>query len=73
MKLEKFKNTNFKVIETGVKHGTFTLVSDRSKLEITTLRRDVKTDGRHADVEYIDDWRLDSERRDFTINYLSRY
>ena len=68
--IEKFKNTNFKVIETGVKHGTVTLVSDRFKLEITTLRRDVKTDGRHADVEYIDDWRLDSERRDFTINSI---
>jgi tRNA nucleotidyltransferase/poly(A) polymerase len=67
---EKFKNTSFKVIDTGIKHGTVTLVSKNFKLEITTLRKDVKTDGRHAEVEYIDDWQLDSERRDFTINAI---
>ena len=67
---ERFKNTNFKVVDTGVKHGTVTLVSDKFKLEITTLRKDVETDGRHAQVEYINDWRLDSERRDFTINAI---
>ncbi len=67
---EKFKNTNFKVIDTGIKHGTITLVSKRFKLELTTLRRDLETDGRHAKVEYIDDWHLDSERRDFTINAI---
>jgi tRNA nucleotidyltransferase/poly(A) polymerase len=67
---EKFKNTNFKVIDTGVKHGTVTLVSDQFKLELTTLRKDVETDGRHAEVEYINDWQLDSERRDFTINAI---
>ena len=67
---EKFKNTNFKVIDTGIRHGTITLVSKRFKLELTTLRRDLETDGRHAKVEYIDDWHLDSERRDFTINAI---
>tara|TARA_B100000963_G_scaffold309446_1_gene285381 strand:- start:263 stop:1522 length:1260 start_codon:yes stop_codon:yes gene_type:complete len=67
---EKFNNTDFKVIESGVKHGTLTLISKKHKLEITTLRKDVETDGRHAEVEYIDDWKLDSERRDFTINAI---
>ena len=67
---EKFKNTSFKVVETGIKHGTITLVSDRFNLEITTLRKDIETDGRHAEVEYIDNWQLDSERRDFTINAI---
>ena len=67
---ERFKNSNFKVIETGTKHGTVTLVSEKLKLEITTLRKDIKTDGRHAEVEYIDNWQLDSERRDFTINSI---
>ena len=67
---ERFDNTNFKVIDTGVKHGTVTLLSKNFKLEITTLRKDVETDGRHAEVEYINDWKLDSERRDFTINSI---
>ena len=67
---ERFKNTNFKVIETGIKHGTVTLVSEQLKLELTTLRKDIQTDGRHAEVEYIDDWKIDSERRDFTINSI---
>tara|TARA_B110000211_G_scaffold234069_1_gene302292 strand:- start:1863 stop:3125 length:1263 start_codon:yes stop_codon:yes gene_type:complete len=67
---EKFKNSNFKVIDTGIKHGTVTLVSENFKLELTTLRKDVETDGRYAEVEYINDWKLDSERRDFTINAI---
>ena len=67
---EKFKNTKLKVIDTGIKHGTVTLVSEKLKFELTTLRKDVETDGRHAEVEYIDDWQLDSERRDFTINAI---
>ena len=67
---ERFKNTNFKVIDTGIKHGTVTLVLGKLKLELTTLRKDVETDGRHAEVEYINDWHLDSERRDFTINAI---
>ena len=67
---EKFKNTNFKVIESGVEHGTITIIQDDLKLEITTLRKDVKTDGRHAEIEYTRNWQVDSERRDFTINAI---
>ena len=66
----KFRDTNFKVVETGIKHGTVTLLSKNFKLELTTLRKDTETDGRHAKVEYINDWQLDSERRDFTINAI---
>ena len=67
---QKFQDTNLKVIDTGLKHGTVTLVSDNHKVEITTLRKDTTTDGRHAEVEYTDDWKQDSERRDFTINAI---
>jgi len=67
---EKFKDTKFNIIDSGIKHGTVTLVSDKLKLEITTLRKDIKTDGRHAEVEYIDNWQEDSNRRDFTINAI---
>ncbi len=67
---EKFKNTDIKVFDTGVKHGTVTIVSEKHKVELTTLRKDIKTDGRHAEVEYTDDWQQDSERRDFTINAI---
>ena len=71
---DKFKETYFKVIDSGIKHGTITLVYDKFKLEITTLRKDLKTDGRHAEIKTIDDWKEDSKRRDFTINaiYLSK-
>ncbi len=67
---ERFKDSKYKVIDSGIKHGTVTLASDKNKIELTTLRKDVKTDGRHADVEYVSDWKLDSERRDFTINAI---
>ena len=67
---EKFKDTDLKVIDTGVKHGTVTIISENHKVELTTLRKDIKTDGRHAEVEFTDDWRQDSERRDFTINAI---
>jgi len=67
---EKFKDTKFNIIDSGVRHGTVTLVSDQLKLELTTLRKDIKTDGRHAEIEYTDDWQEDSERRDFTINAI---
>ncbi len=67
---EKFKDTKFKVIDSGIKHGTVTLVSDKFKLELTTLRKDIKTDGRHAEIEYTSNWEVDSERRDFTINAI---
>ncbi len=67
---EKFKGTNIKVIETGIEHGTVTVVSEDHKVEITTLRKDINTDGRHAEVEFTDDWKQDSERRDFTVNAI---
>jgi tRNA nucleotidyltransferase/poly(A) polymerase len=71
---EKFKETKIKVLETGIDHGSLTLLLNNSKFEITTLRRDTHTDGRHAKISFTDDWKEDSERRDFTINaiYLDR-
>ena len=67
---EKLKNENLKIVDTGTKHGTITLISKNFKLEITTLRKDIETDGRHAKVLYTYDWEQDSERRDFTINAI---
>ncbi|HET6390155.1 CCA tRNA nucleotidyltransferase [Hyphomicrobium sp.] len=55
---------------TGIDHGTITVVADGHPYEITTLRRDVETDGRHAVVAFTDDWKQDASRRDFTINAL---
>jgi len=62
---------DIKVIATGLKHGTVTAVIGERKFEITTLRRDAETDGRHARVEFTDDWIEDAKRRDFTINAMS--
>jgi poly(A) polymerase len=59
-----------KAIPTGIKHGTVTAVVGARHFEITTLRRDVETYGRHAKVEYTNDWQADAARRDFTINAL---
>jgi poly(A) polymerase len=67
---EKFKDSNFKIIDTGVEHGSVTAIANFSKFEITTLRKDVKTDGRHAEISFTDNWKHDSERRDFTINAI---
>ncbi len=67
---EKFKDTKLKILDTGLAHGTVTIVTNNHNVEITTLRKDIKTDGRHAQVEHINDWKLDSERRDFTINAI---
>ena len=61
----------FKVVPTGIAHGTVTVVLPDRSVEITTLRRDVATDGRHAVVAFTDDWREDAARRDFTINAMS--
>ncbi|MBI1206483.1 MAG: CCA tRNA nucleotidyltransferase [Azospirillum sp.] len=60
-----------RAIPTGIAHGTVTALVDGQGFEITTLRRDVETDGRHARVAYTDDWREDAARRDFTMNALS--
>ena len=59
------------VVATGLQHGTVTAVLDGAPYEITTLRRDEKTDGRHAVVRWTQDWREDATRRDFTINAMS--
>ena len=59
-----------KFFETGIEHGTITAVIDDQNFEITTLRKDVKTDGRHAVVEYTTNWKEDSLRRDFSINSI---
>ncbi len=60
-----------RAIPTGIAHGTITAISDGRSFEITTLRRDLVTDGRHADVAWTSDWRQDAARRDFTINAMS--
>ena len=60
-----------RVVPTGIAHGTVTAVADGRGFEITTLRRDVRTDGRRAVVAFTDDWRADAARRDFTMNALT--
>lgn len=60
-----------KAVPTGIDHGTITAVADKTGVEVTTLRRDVETDGRRAKVEFTDDWQADAARRDLTINALS--
>ena len=59
-----------KAVPTGIAHGTVTAVSERRPFEITTLRRDVSTDGRNATVAFTDDWAEDAARRDFRLNAL---
>ncbi|WP_375396826.1 CCA tRNA nucleotidyltransferase [uncultured Sphingomonas sp.] len=59
-----------KPVPTGLRHGTITAIANGEVYEVTTLRRDVATDGRHATVAFTDDWREDAARRDFTINAL---
>ncbi len=64
------QDAGIKVIPTGLQHGTITAIASDLPIEITTLRVDVKTDGRHAEVAFTDDWLEDAKRRDFTINSL---
>jgi poly(A) polymerase len=61
----------FKPVPTGIEHGTVTVVIDGQPFEVTTLREDIETFGRHANVRFGRDWRKDAERRDFTMNALS--
>ncbi len=61
---------DIKVVETGMDHGTVTAIVGRHAFEITSLRRDVETDGRRARVVFTDDWAEDAPRRDFTINAM---
>ena len=67
---EILSRAGVKVIPTGIDHGTVTAVTDGAAFEITTLRRDVDTDGRHANVAFTDNWVEDAARRDFTMNAL---
>lgn len=65
------RKAGLRAIPTGIEHGTVTLLADDATFEVTTLREDVETDGRHAIVRFGRDFALDAERRDFTINALS--
>jgi poly(A) polymerase len=65
------EQAGLKVVPTGLAHGTVTAVTDTRHFEITTLRRDLATDGRHARVAFTDDFAADAARRDFTINAMS--
>ena len=68
--VDRLKKAGIKAVPTGIDHGTITAVLPDGPVEITTLRRDVSTDGRRATIAYTDDWREDAARRDFTINAL---
>jgi poly(A) polymerase len=68
--IERLNNAQLKAVPTGIEHGTVTAVSNGQPFEVTSLRRDVSTDGRRAIIEYTDDWREDAARRDFTLNAL---
>jgi poly(A) polymerase/tRNA nucleotidyltransferase (CCA-adding enzyme) len=69
--IEALQAAGIRAVPTGLDHGTVTAVCRGRGFEVTTLRRDVETDGRHARVAFTDDWREDAARRDFTINALS--
>jgi poly(A) polymerase len=68
--IERLQDARIKAVPTGLAHGTVTAVTAGGPVEVTTLRRDVSTDGRHAIIAYTDDWREDAARRDFTMNAL---
>lgn len=72
--LERGRKQGYTVVETGLDHGTVTLVAGtpehRHSVEVTTLRTDVETHGRHATVAFTEDWTADAQRRDFTINAI---
>ena len=68
--INRLEKARIKAVPTGIDHGTITAVSDGHPFEITTLRRDVSTDGRRATVAFTEDWAEDAARRDFTINAL---
>ena len=68
--IERLETARIKAVPTGIEHGTITAVSQDKTFEITTLRRDVSTDGRRATVAFSSDWQEDAARRDFTINAL---
>ena len=67
----RVRAAGLKAVPTGLAHGTVTVVAGGRGFEVTSLRRDVETDGRHAVVAFTDDWEMDASRRDFTINAMS--
>ena len=67
----RLEAAHIKAVPTGIAHGTITAIASGTPVEVTTLRRDVSTNGRHAEVAFTDDWQEDAARRDFTINALS--
>ncbi len=67
---QRLTNKSIKVVDTGISHGTVTAILNNKKFEITTLRKDIFTDGRHANVKFTTDWEADALRRDFTINAI---
>ncbi len=67
---ECLQNNNIDFFETGIEHGTITARLDEKNFEITSLRKDILTDGRHAEVEFTNEWTEDASRRDFTINSI---
>ena len=69
--IRRLEEAQIKAVPTGIDHGTVTAVLNGKPVEITTLRRDVSTDGRRATIAYTRDWREDAGRRDFTINALT--
>ena len=69
--IARLKQAGLDVVPTGLAHGTVTAIANGKPFEITTLRRDVTTDGRHATVAFTTDWKEDAARRDFTINAMS--
>lgn len=68
--IRRAETAGFKAVPTGIDHGTITIVAGGRPFEVTTLRADIETDGRHAKVSFGRDWKADAERRDFTINAL---
>lgn len=68
--VRRVEQAGFRAIPTGIEHGTVTAVADGAVFEVTTLRTDVATDGRHAEVRFGTDWEADAQRRDFTMNAL---
>ena len=67
---DALKKNNIDYYETGINHGTITAMIDSYKFEITSLREDIFTDGRHANVKFSKNWKQDASRRDFTINSI---
>ena len=67
---QRLIKNDVKVVDTGISHGTVTAILNKKKFEITTLRKDILTDGRHANVQFTLDWKEDALRRDFTINSI---